>query len=136
MGEWIIAPANEWCYMADGTEGLYAYRIIDGVYNDIILENFRKLVADSAEIGFSFLPRTPLIPDITDTDENLEAIARLYKETGVDKTEILPYNPTWYGKTEKLGIGVPEELDGVTHWQSDEKLGHCKDRCRREGIDC
>ena len=39
MGEWIIAPANEWCYMADGTEGLYAYRIIDGVYNDIMFHS-------------------------------------------------------------------------------------------------
>ncbi len=39
MGEWIILPDNEWCYMADGTEGLYAYRIIDGVYNDIMFHS-------------------------------------------------------------------------------------------------
>ncbi len=107
-----------------------------GVYNDIILDNFRKLLADSADMGFDFLPRTPLIPDITDTDENLAAIAQLYKETGVIKTELLPYNPTWYGKTEKLGISVPQELDGVTHWQSNEKLEHCKEIFRREGIEC
>ena len=107
-----------------------------GVYNDVIMENFRKLIADKEELGFSFLPRTPLIPDITDTDENLSAIMRLYKETGVTKTELLPYNPTWYGKTEKLGIGVPKELQGITHWQSNDKLEHCKDIFRREGIDC
>lgn len=107
-----------------------------GVYNDVILDNFRRLVVDSAEMGFSFLPRTPLIPDITDTDENLSAIARLYKETGVTKTELLPYNPTWYGKTEKLGTAVADELKDLTGWQSNEKIEHCKDIFIREGIDC
>jgi pyruvate formate lyase activating enzyme len=113
-----------------------AHKKYCGVYNDIILENFRKLVADSAEMGFSFLPRTPLIPDITDTDDNLEAIAELYTETGVTKTELLPYNPTWYVKTEKLGVGLADELKGVKSWQSNDKLEHCKDIFRRRGVDC
>jgi pyruvate formate lyase activating enzyme len=107
-----------------------------GVYNDVILDNFRRLVTDSAEMGFSFLPRTPLIPGITDTDENLEAISGLYKETGVKKTELLPYNPTWYGKNEKLGINLADELEGVKSWQSNEKMEHCKNIFRREGIEC
>lgn len=113
-----------------------AHRRYCGVPNDVILENFKRLVNDAKEMGFSLLPRTPLIPDITDTDVNLTAIMRLYKETDVTKTELLPYNPTWYGKTEKLGIDVPAELEGVTHWQSNEKLEHCKDIFRREGIEC
>ena len=113
-----------------------AHKKYCGVYNDVILENFRRLAADSREMGFDFLPRTPLIPDITDTDENLSAIAELYKETGIMKTELLPYNPTWYVKTEKLGTEVPEELVGVTHWQSNDKVEHCKEILRREGIDC
>ena len=107
-----------------------------GVCNDAILDNFRRLVRDSAEMGFDLLPRTPLIPGITDTDENLAAIAELYKETGISRTELLPYNPTWYGKTEKLGTEVPEELRVITHWQSNDKLEHCKDIFKREGIDC
>lgn len=113
-----------------------AHKKYCGVYNDVILENFRKLVKDSAVIGFSLLPRTPLIPDITDTDENLEAIVRLYKETGVNRTELLPYNPTWYAKTEKLGVSLADELEGLTSWQSNDKIEHCKDIFRREGIDC
>lgn len=113
-----------------------AHKKYCGVYNDVILDNFRRLVADSAEMGFSFLPRTPLIPEITDTDENLTAIMQLYKETGIKKTGLLPYNPTWYGKTEKLGVSVPAELAGINHWQSSEKLEHCKDIFRREGIEC
>lgn len=39
LGEWIIGPDCEWCYMADGTEGLYAYRIIDGINNDIMFHS-------------------------------------------------------------------------------------------------
>lgn len=113
-----------------------AHKKYCGVYNDTILDNFRNLVRDSAEMGFDFLPRTPLIPEITDTDENLEAIARLYTETGVTKTELLPYNPTWYLKNEKLGVSVHEELAGITHWQSNEKLEHCKDIFRRVGVEC
>lgn len=113
-----------------------AHKKYCGVYNDVILDNFRRLVKGSAEMGFSFLPRTPLIPEITDTDENLTAIMQLYKETGITKTELLPYNPTWYGKTEKLGVSVPAELEGITHWQSNEKLEHCKDIFRKEGIEC
>lgn len=113
-----------------------AHKKYCGVFNDVILDNFRKLVRDSKEMGFSFLPRTPLIPDITDTDENLEAIAELYTVTGIKATDLLPYNPTWYGKTEKLGIDVPDELRDVTHWQSNEKLDHCKGIFRSKGIDC
>lgn len=113
-----------------------AHKKYCGVYNDVILDNFRRLVKDSAEMGFTFTPRTPLIPGITDTDANLTSIMQLYKETGVTKTELLPYNPTWYGKTEKLGVSVPAELEGIKHWQSSEKLEHCKDIFRREGIEC
>ena len=113
-----------------------AHKKYCGVDNSVILENFRNLVRDSVEMGFAFLPRTPLIPDITDTDENLQQIAQLYIETGIRKTELLPYNPTWYGKTEKLGVSVPGELRDVRSWQSSDKIEHCKDIFRSNGIDC
>ena len=65
-----------------------------GVPNDLILKNFRLLKKDSETFGYSFLTRTPLIPDITDTDENLGAIAEMYVTEGITETELLPYNPT------------------------------------------
>lgn len=37
--EWIIKPSNEWCYMADGTQGLYAYRITNGEIYDIMFHS-------------------------------------------------------------------------------------------------
>jgi pyruvate formate lyase activating enzyme len=56
-----------------------------GVYNDLILENLEWL----KKSGINFKIRTPLIPDITDTDENLAGIARIADGAPV---ELLPYN--------------------------------------------
>lgn len=59
-----------------------------GVSNSLILENFRTL----ASSGKDFVIRTPLIPAVTDTEENLEGIARLLSQNGVKYIELLPYN--------------------------------------------
>lgn len=59
-----------------------------GVSNRQILENFAIL----RESGVSFVVRTPLIPTVTDTPENLTAIARFLRQNGVDYIELLPYN--------------------------------------------
>jgi len=59
-----------------------------GVSNDLILQNFRTL----ASSGKDFVIRTPLIPTVTDTEENIEGIARLLKENGINYIELLPYN--------------------------------------------
>ena len=107
-----------------------------GVYNDTILENFRRLWKDSKELGVDLLPRTPLIPNITYTEENLKAIAAFYRELGVGKTELLPYNPTWYTKNAKLGLTLNEELQGLDSWQSPEKIKLCKKIFTEQGIEC
>lgn len=65
-----------------------------GVSNRLILDNFRKL----ASSGIPFIARTPLIPGVTDTEENLSAIAGILKENGVGKIELLPYNKMAGGK--------------------------------------
>lgn len=113
-----------------------AHRKYCGVYNDIILQNFKRFLEDAKVMGFDYLTRTPLIPNITDTDENLAAIAKLYKENGVARTELLPYNPTWYIKAKKLGVPVAEEVKGLDTWQTPEKIEHCKQFFLREGIEC
>lgn len=56
-----------------------------GVSNEKILANAAWLKVS----GIKHLFRTPLIPDITDTDENLSAIAAI---AGDSKVELLPYN--------------------------------------------
>ncbi len=52
LGEWIIGPDCEWCYMADGTEGLYAYRIIDGINNDIMFHSVPFWETDHGTIEY------------------------------------------------------------------------------------
>ena len=106
-----------------------------GVYNDTIIANLRKLAAIQNEKGFNLLPRTPLIPGIADTDENLEAIAGLYKEIGIKKADVLAYNPTWYPKNHKLGLDTPEELIGLTEFQPKEKVEHCRQIFLDAGIE-
>jgi pyruvate formate lyase activating enzyme len=49
------------------------------------------------------LPRVPLVPFITDTDENLSAIADFMLENGVKNMQILPYNPIWLDKLPRFG---------------------------------
>jgi pyruvate formate lyase activating enzyme len=107
-----------------------------GVYNDLILENIRKLGADRAEFGYTFLPRIPLIPAITDTAENLTAIADFFAELKIEKTELLPYNPTWYSKADKLGVSVSGDIRSLTAWQTDEKMASVKSIFQARKIEC
>ncbi len=59
-----------------------------GAENGRILENYRTL----ATSGVPFVTRIPLIPGVTDTAENLTAIAAFVRAQGVDYVELLPYN--------------------------------------------
>lgn len=62
-----------------------AHKVWCGVDNRPILENFERLRSSGRE----FLVRVPLIPDITDTSENLAAISDI---VGDSKVELLGYN--------------------------------------------
>ena len=75
---------------------LYDLKIIDpklhkkycGAVNTLILKNYRTL----ANSKVPFVTRVPLIPSVTDTEENLTAIASFIKENNVNYVETLPYN--------------------------------------------
>lgn len=75
---------------------LYDIKLVDddkhkkytGVSNDKILKNFKTL----AQSGKDFVIRTPLIPTVTDTEENIRAISELLSENGVMYIELMPYN--------------------------------------------
>ncbi len=72
--------------------------------NDTILANFRKLYRQYLAGGVAVLPRVPLIPGITDTQENLSAILALFKEKQVRKAQLLAYHSLWLAKNRKLGV--------------------------------
>ena len=79
-----------------------AHKMYTGVDNFVILENLKELQAS----GKPHIIRTPLIPGITDTEENLGAIKRL---VGESKWERLPYNKMAGAKYGMLGLKY--ELD-------------------------
>lgn len=67
-----------------------------GVDNGVILENFRRL----QQSGKPHLVRVPLIPGITDTEQNLAEIATVVGDSPV---ELLPYNPMAGAKYPSVG---------------------------------
>jgi pyruvate formate lyase activating enzyme len=74
-----------------------------GASNHTILENFQRLYELSGDSGVEILPRIPLIPEITATSHNLTSIASYLHKLGARKVAILPYNPLWLQKLEKIG---------------------------------
>ena len=68
-----------------------------GVSNDVILENIKWL----KESGKEFVFRIPLIPGITDTEKNLQAISEI---VGDCPTELLPYNEFAGAKYSMVGM--------------------------------
>lgn len=68
-----------------------------GVSNEVILTNLRIL----QESGKPHILRTPLIPGITDTQENLSELKKLVADS---PWEMLPYNPAAGAKYEMLGM--------------------------------
>ncbi len=93
-----------------------------GTENKIIKENFSRLAEFSKTNNLQLLPRTPLIPNITDTQENLVGIANFLNEQGIKQADLLPYNPTWTKKNDKIGVDMPEKtLEGKT-WQTQVEL--------------
>ena len=82
--------------MDDGLHEKYT-----GVSNRTILDNFVKLSGTGAVL----LPRIPLIPGVTDTDENLGAIIRFLQSLdGVTEISLLPYNKIAEDKFRRFGI--------------------------------
>ena len=68
-----------------------------GVENEIILKNLEIL----KNVGKPYIIRTPLIPTVTDTKENLDAIQKII---GDSKWEKIPYNTMAGAKYKMLGL--------------------------------
>lgn len=91
---------------------LYDLKLIDPaqhkhftrVDNTLILQNLEALLSRKAKIHI----RIPLIPDITDTDENLMGIKNfLQSHSGVERIDLLPYHDIARSKYVRLGRDNP-----------------------------
>jgi len=105
-----------------------AHKQYCGVSNRRILENFRCLAETAGTDGKHLLPRSPLIPGITDTDDNISAIAGYLKALGVNEAALLAYNPLWHEKTNKIGAPDPYKDDSIMTTFAENAV---LDRCRR-----
>jgi pyruvate formate lyase activating enzyme len=109
-----------------------AHRQYTGTSNRRILDNFVKLIEIAQETAVDLLPRTPLIPGITDTDANMRDIASFLAGLGVKKAALLNYNPLWPAKANLIGLDVPfcpQEPPGA------EARTRNLDRCRQAFMD-
>ncbi len=96
-----------------------------GVSNRVIIKNLLLLHEENAPL----LIRVPLIPGVTDTTENLTAIARFL--ASIDRSmpvELLPYNQFAESKYERLGLPVP---GGRKQAQSADEIEQKKDIFRQ-----
>ena len=84
--------------------GKSAHIMYTGVSNDTILRNIEWLKTS----GKKFVFRVPLIPGITDTEENLKAIAEI---VGEHKTELMPYNDFAGAKYKMIGMEYPLNVE-------------------------
>ena len=74
-----------------------------GVPNHSIHENFQEGPGPGTGFGDRGSAAGPVGAFITDTDENLSAIADFMLENGVKNMQILPYNPIWLDKLPRFG---------------------------------
>ncbi len=97
-----------------------------GVSNERILDNFTRLHAMSPAQGFEVLPRVPLVPGITATRENLELISAFLHDLGVRAARLLPYNPTWRDKEQRLGCAGPASALALPMtWMPGAEVAEC-----------
>jgi len=108
-----------------------AHRRHTGVPNQRILDNFEKL----SRTGIFLLPRTPLVPGMTDTPDNILAIARYLAKLHIKSAALLAYNPLWHDKMSKIGGESPYRGDKVmTSWMDPQVIEHCRNIFKEEGI--
>lgn len=97
-----------------------------GVDNELIMSNLIK--TDQAEGNFNLVIRTPIIPGVNDSEEDLRNIGKFCsKLKRLDHVELLPYHLLGTATYKKLGR--PYKLEGVQA-PSKERMEQCRDIVR------
>lgn len=105
---------------------LFDLKIIDnalhkrytGVGNESILSNFETLCKSKKD----FCVRIPLIPTVTDTQENIESICKIMKKQGADYAELMPYNKMAGGKYAMLGKSYSPDFDDTVPCRTQQEI--------------
>jgi pyruvate formate lyase activating enzyme len=81
------------------------HREFTGVSNRLVLKNARRLASE----GIPMVIRIPIVPEYTDSEDNLEAIARyVVKLDRIEEIHLLPYHRL--GEAKYLELGREYEL--------------------------
>ncbi|MCS7139102.1 MAG: glycyl-radical enzyme activating protein [Candidatus Nezhaarchaeota archaeon] len=96
------------------------HREFTGVDPGLIWENAVKLAEEGARMWI----RTPIIPGMTDNEENVRAIARFIVERlpTVERYELLAFNNLCISKYKRLGLKFPLEHARLMKREEMEKL--------------
>jgi len=82
----------------------HSHQRLTGVSNATIHENLRRL----ADHGEDIVIRLPLIPEITDTEENWGAVASFLRSMpALRRIDLLPYNMLGEDKADRFGMDRP-----------------------------
>ena len=85
-----------------------AHRRYTGCFNDLILANLQVLAAS----GVPYVIRVPLVPGVTDTEDNLAAIAGAVAGLpGLQEVNLLPYNRAAGAKYAAAGMQFKPDYD-------------------------
>lgn len=95
-----------------------------GCDNGQILDNARRLAGRPVQI------RVPLIPGITDTHENVQAIIAFMRDAGLRDLALLPYNTSSSAKYEWLDLPFEFGAEG----QDADQLGELTELATQAGL--
>jgi pyruvate formate lyase activating enzyme len=105
-----------------------AHKKYCGHSNEKILDNIKQLSKTAKKDGKIFLPRIPLIPDMTDTEANIRGIAAFLKSIDIAKAAFLAYNPLWHEKSDKIGVEYPyKNSKTMASFLENTVLKRCRD---------
>ncbi len=117
MGEWIVPPMSEWCYMADGTQGLYAYRIIDNINNDIMFHSVPYYETDHGTLEIEEYNKLGEYASMGCIRMACQDVRWLGERCGTGTTVVI-----YYDENEQLPLAKPEpyriplEIEQVRGW--------------------
>ena len=81
------------------------------LHNVVDADSSQSSAIEMAKSGKSFVIRMPLIPGVTDTEENLRLAADLLRENGIGYIELLPYNKMAGAKYSLIGEEYSPSFD-------------------------
>lgn len=105
------------------------HRKLTGISLELVLDNAREI----SKSGKPIWVRTPIIPGVNDTEENIRETARFIDENlpTVERYDLLAFNNTCASKYQRLGLNWNLEKEGLIREETMERL---IDAAKEEGL--